>query len=197
MKKYALALFLVMATSGCLAAGPVSVSSDPGAIQMPDARCQMSVSNSNVDYGLQSRWQMQDVDGTSQAVTPGKRQLSVTVICPYTHAMRLTVLGDRTPRGEFRYGDTGKLLVRVISAQLDGQTVSVALSTPEGLLRSAPQDTLVVLPNQPFSAVTGNQPAHGKALNVRLEIQPMVTDNDARVSSRQVSESTLSVQFAD
>lgn len=171
----------------------------PQAPQMPvpDPHCQLSTSNSSVDYGLQSRWQMQDVEGRSQSVTPGKRQLSVTVVCPFTQNMRLKVMGDRTVRGGFRYGEKGELQVRIISAQLDGERVPVALTTSAGALMSAPQEALALLPNQTFSAVKGNHAAQGKAFNVRLEIQPVLTDQDARTSSRQANESSLSFEFAD
>lgn len=197
MKKNLFAASLMLVTFCSLASEHVN-GHFPPAPQMPvDSRCQISTSNSNVDYGLQSRWQMQDVDGSSQAATPGKRQLSVTVVCPFTHDMRIKVMGERNIRGGFRYGTAGELRVRIISAQLDGESVSIALTTSGGAMLGAPQETLALLPNQTFSAVRGNQPAQGKAFNVRLEIEPVLRDQDARVGSRQANESSLSFEFAD
>ncbi|MBE4810065.1 MULTISPECIES: fimbrial protein [unclassified Enterobacter cloacae complex] len=185
--------------SVCALATPSGSGHFQQAPQIPavDPRCQISTSTTDIDYGLQSRWQMQDVDGRRQAVTPGKRQLSVTVVCPYTHNMRLKVMGGRTVRGEFRYGASGELQVRVTGAQLDGRDVPVALTSSAGALLGAPQEILTLLPDQTFSAVSGNLPSQGKTFNVRLEIQPVLTDNDARVSSRQANGASVSFELMD
>ena len=198
MKHSLLAAALLLAAFGGHATGAdASLSTQFPDISMTDTRCQLTSSNSNVDYGPQSRWQMQDVEGRSQSVTPGKRQLSVSVVCPFTHEMRLKVMGSGNAHGGFRFGENGEVQVRVIGAQLDGEEVQIAPANPAGTPIGSPQSSLTLSPNETFSAVSGNQPAQGKAFNVRLEIQPVLTDKDARVSSRQANDASLSFEFID
>ncbi|EKS7202330.1 hypothetical protein O8H67_000938 [Enterobacter asburiae] len=164
---------------------------------VPDARCQITSSTTDLDYGAKSRWEMQDMSDRSQSVTLGKRRISLSVVCPYTHNMSIKVMGDRNVRGGFRYGESGELQVRIVQAQLDGLDVQVGLSMPSGSLVGSPKDSLALLPEQTFSAVRGNQAVQGKAFIVLLEIQPVLTDTGARVSSRQTNTSNISFELVD
>lgn len=164
-------------------------------VQPVDNRCTVSVSNGTIDYGTQSRWQLQESSEVSQGLTPGKRQVMVNVACPYTQEMRLTVHGEPNRRGAFRYGDNGRMHVKIVSAQLDNQPVPIALSTTEGLLLENPTENREIEPEQTFVPVIKGKSAQGKILSFRLDLEPLITDSEARVSSQQISEANISVEL--
>ncbi|WP_223271347.1 hypothetical protein, partial [Buttiauxella sp. B2] len=73
----------------------------------------------------------------------------------------------------------------------------VALTSQSGGLLSAPGSTLTLLPGAMFSPVTGNTLAQGKVFNARLEIEPVLTDSDARVTRSQSNEANLSFELME
>ncbi|KFC76672.1 hypothetical protein [Buttiauxella agrestis] len=187
-------LFFVLTLSQGVCAETNQQAALPG---MPpvDGRCHLSVSNSNVDYGVLSRWQLQQATGVPQALSPGKRLVMVNVMCPYSENMRVTLHGDLSSHGDFRYGNTGRMRVNLFSAQLDGQDVDIALSTPEGVLLKGPVNTLGIMPEQTFTTVLNGQVTQGKALTFRLELEPILTESEARATSRQVSQANLNLEL--
>ncbi|UUW17347.1 fimbrial protein [Serratia ureilytica] len=161
-----------------------------------DTRCSVSAGAPVIDYGTQSRWQLQDVAG-GQKVTPGKRMLMVSVVCPHTQTMRLTLRGDRAGNGDLRYGDRGSVSLRLLEAQLDGQNVQVAATTPDGMLSGAPESSLLLQPGNSLVATLNGQPAKGKSFTARIELEPVMPESAARVSARQISESNLTLELMD
>ncbi|WP_202304990.1 DUF1120 domain-containing protein [Dryocola clanedunensis] len=158
-------------------------------------KCQLSVSTPFVDYGNKSRWQLQDVEGNNQLLTPGKRQLSYSVVCTFSQVMRITVQGDSTTGGNFRYGANDKLRVTLSNPQLDGNDVQIMTSTPDGVLIDGPFNTLTLQAGQSFTLVKGHQPVEGKSFSARLELEPVLTERSARVASKQISEANFSLQL--
>lgn len=167
----------------------------PQMMQPTDDRCSLSTSSSTVDYGIQSRWQLQEVAGNAQALTPGRRQLMLMVMCPYNHSLRLTFHGDANSRGDFQYGRTGGMAVKVLSAQLDSRDVQLALSTPEGVLLKSPVSTLALSPEQTLTPVVNGQSAQGKALTLQIELVPVLSESEARVTRQEASEASLQVEL--
>ncbi len=167
---------------------------DP-ALPIADSRCQLSSSNSTFDYGNQSRWQLKETQSMRYGLTPGKRQLMVSVVCPYTQSIYLNIRGDRTPDGNFLYGRRGRLNMRLMEVQLDGQSTQVVLSTPEGKIKGASVNDLLLQPDQTFTPAIGNQPLQGKSFSARFEIEPVLSESDTRVSDRQSSEATLTLEL--
>jgi hypothetical protein len=148
-----------------------------------------------VDYGTLSRWQLQDTTGDVGALTPGKRTLMVNVVCPYTQVMRLTLRGVAAANGSLRYGDRGSLRVQLLEAQLDGQSVQFATTTFDGVLNGSPASTLTLQPGQTFAVITTGALAQGRSLTFRLEIEPVLPEEEARVSSRRISETLLTLEL--
>lgn len=167
---------------------------DVPSIMPIDTRCSLSAGAPVIDYGTQSRWQLQDADG-SQKVTPGTRTLTLSVVCPYSQSMRLTLRGDRAANGDLRYGERGSVTVRLLDMQLDGQNVQVARTTPDGMINGAAESSLLLQPGNSFAATHNGLPIKGKSFTAHIELEPVMPESAARVSARQTSESQLTLEL--
>lgn len=154
-----------------------------------DSRCTLSVSASVIDYGNQSRWQLQDA--ASGQVTPGKRTLMLSVVCPYTQPFKLAL------RSDLRYGAQGKINVSLSQAQLDGQSIQLASTTMNGILDGSPDESLRLQSGSRFAAVQNGRLATGKSLTLRMEIEPLLAESDTHVSAHQSNEATLTLELID
>lgn len=159
-----------------------------------ESRCTISAGNTEIDYGTLSRWQMQEV-GEYQGVTPGKRMLSLGIICPYTHTMRVMLRGDRTVSGNLRYGDRGHLILRISNAQLDGQQVQIATTTPVGAGNMESSSVLTLQPGQSFVPMNNGKPLEGKRFTAQIEIQPIIPEDEAKVGVIRTNESRLTFEL--
>lgn len=155
-----------------------------------DTRCSLSVNNPVVDYGIMSRWQLEDM-GTG-SVSPGTRSLTVSVVCPYARTMSLRVEGEGS-EGGLRYGEHGSTRLRLLNAQLDGNGVELRTVTPAGVITESGGYRLALNAGQRLAPVMHERLVEGKTLTARLEIQPVLTEGDARVSSRQHSETIVTL----
>lgn len=190
-------LALLMGVTGASAADPIlppTLEANPMPILPPDTRCRLSVSNPVVDYGLMSRWQLEDIG--AGRVSPGARSLTVSVVCPYSRTMSLRVEGEDR-EGGLRYGEHGTTRLRLLDAQLDGNAVELRTVTPAGVITESGGQRLVLKAGQRLAPVMQGRLAEGKTLTARLEIQPVLAEDDARVSSRQRSETMLTLTLDD
>ena len=180
-------------------AGANSQSSDRTAAPLPtlpiDTRCSLTLGGGVVDYGTLSRWQLQDAKMGHNNVTFGKRTLTLNVACPYTQSMHLTVNGERSARGDFRYGNRGSMNVRIFDAQIDGKSVQIASATPDGIIYRTASDSTLLRPDQNFAAISNNQLARGKTFTARLEIDPTLPEADAQVSTHEIYEANMSIEL--
>lgn len=161
----------------------------------PDTRCSLSVSNPVVDYGVMSRWQLEEV--ASGSVSPGTRSLTLSVVCPYTRVMKLRVQGEGSEQGGLRYGERGATRLRLLDAQLDGNAVGLRVLTPAGVIRESGGQTVALNAGQQLAPIVQGRLAEGKTLTARLEIQPVLAEEDARPSSRQRSETMLTLTLVN
>lgn len=187
MKQDRMALLLLALTSfsaGSMAAWQDITSDMPPGLPT-DNRCTLSVSTPTIDYGNQSRWQLQGTTGGQ--LTPGKRALTLSVVCPYTQPIRLAL------RSDLRYGTLGNINVNLSEALLDGQSIQLASTTPDSILNDAPVDSLRLHSGSRFAAVQNGRLATGKNLTLRMEIEPVLAERDARVSGHQSSEATVTL----
>ncbi|WP_058974001.1 hypothetical protein [Type-D symbiont of Plautia stali] len=176
------------------AAGAALPHSESDLTPPPDNRCNLSAGSPVIDYGVQSRWQLQDVGGP-QRVTPGKRSLVLSVLCPYKKAMRLSLHGQRADNGELRYGERGSVTLRMLDAQLDGQSVQIVTTTPDGVTRDSGQMGQLLLPGHSFSVVQNGHQVKGKSFTARIELEPVMPESAARVSVNQLSEANLTLEL--
>ncbi|CCG87340.1 hypothetical protein [Erwinia piriflorinigrans] len=163
--------------------------------RMPDAHCTISVSNPFVDYGVMSRWQMQDLP--NRQVTPGIRSTMVNVVCPHSRPIKLLVQGEVNETGHLRYGDRGYTRFRLLDVELDGNAAELRPLSPDGALAEAASEALALASGQRLIAVSSGRVIEGKMLTARLEIQPTLGEENARVSSMHRSESQLTLTLID
>lgn len=195
--KSVIAVLAAMAFSLSAAASAPSGSPLNGSIAMPgDTRCDLIVSTPVIDFGTQSRWQLQAVAGERQ-VSPGKRTLSFSALCPFTHRMAIAVSGARAQDGYFRYGDQGSLRIRLFDAQVNGQSAELALLTPAGAINGDAAAAVSLQPGSRIAVVRNGQIVNGKSFTARLEIEPVMPESAARVSSRQSNESGFTFELLD
>ncbi|PVZ84275.1 fimbrial protein [Serratia sp. S1B] len=185
-------ILLLSQTTAAIAALP-DASHDIFSPLPVDRQCALSISTPVVDYGSQSRWQLQETAG-GNGVTPGKRMLMLSVICPYSQTMRLALHGNRAANGDLRYGNHGKVTIHLQEAQLDGQNVQLANITPNGTF-TAVRDSLDLQPGSNFGVIQNGQLAKGKNLTVRIELEPEMTKNSVGVSQRQNNEATFTLEL--
>lgn len=163
--------------------------------QVPDNRCTLSVSSPFVDYGVMSRWQLQDLPNGQ--VTPGTRSTMLNVVCPHPRPIKLLVQGEANETGHLRYGEHGHTEFRLLNVMLDGNAVELRPLSPDGSLAEANGEALPLSVNQQLVAVSAGQVAKGKMLSARLEIQPVLGEDNVRVSSTQRSGSQLILTLID
>ncbi|MEI0695031.1 fimbrial protein [Pectobacterium aroidearum] len=192
------ALFMLMGVACANATDLISppiIESDVMPEWQASTRCTLSVSNPVIDYGIMSRWQLQDVE--RGAVSPGTRSLMLNVACPYTRGMKLLVQGENSEQGGLRYGGHGVTRLRLLDVQLDGKAVELRTLTPTGEWGDDSSQVMTLIPGQQLIPVVQGRLAEGKALTARLEIQPILAEQETQVSSLQRSESTLTLTLAD
>lgn len=163
--------------------------------QIPDTRCTISVSNPFVDYGVMSRWQMQDLP--NRQVTPGLRSTMVNVVCPHPRPIKLLVQGEVNETGHLRYGENGYTRFRLLDIQLDGNAAELRPLSPDGALAEAASEALPLASGQRLITVSSGRVIEGKTLTARLEVQPILGEENARVSSMRRSESQLTLTLID
>lgn len=198
MKRLLTLLLLAAGLSQTALAAPMMPGNAQNNPLMPpqDQRCSLSAGASVINYGTQSRWQLQDVAG-GQKVSPGKRMMMVNVVCPFSQAMRLTVRGDKAGNGELRYGNEGSVKLHLSDAQLDGQSVQVATTMPDGTLNGSAESGLLLKPGTSFVALRNGKVAQGKNLSVRIELEPVMAESAARVTAQESSEAQLTLELTD
>lgn len=161
-----------------------------------DPRCHISAGAPVIDYGEKTRWQLLD-SLTSQTITLGKRTLMLSVVCPYSQNMLLTLYGDRATNGDLRYGDRGSISFRVHDAQVDGKDVLLSLTSSDGTLDGASVSSLKLQPGKSFAATQDGHVVMGKAFNARIEIEPTMPQSSARVTSRHTTKSDFRLELKD
>lgn len=172
-----------------------SESFSAGMPSMPGAtNCTLSVSSPVIDYGTQSRWQLQEALGR-QMVTPGKRTFTVSVTCPHKRMLRFIIRGERAANGDLRYGKRGSISMRASEGQLDGHDVQFATGTPDGVLSSPLASSLRIQPQNIFGVAENGRLGRGKSLTFRVEIEPILPESASRVSVRQQHSSEFKLEL--
>lgn len=160
-----------------------------------DRRCSLSLGKELIDYGTQTRSQLQNAPSVSNSFTFGKRTVMLSVICPSEQDFRLTLRSQTNAGGNVVYGERGSLFVRLSNVQVDGKSVQIAGSSVGGIIDDAASDSRFLQPDRAFVTVKNGTVAKGKTLTARMEVEPVVPTEDARVSQRQIIEARLSMEL--
>lgn len=159
-----------------------------------DRRCTVAVSSPEVDFGIRSRWQMEDA-GPGNVLSPGVRTLTLSVSCPFSQAMHVSLRGDPAQDGNLRYGRAGSLRLRLLDAQLDGQPVQLTPVSRDRIRQGSEQSSLPLKPGSGVVASRNGSIITGKTFTARMEARPLLPESEARVSSRQQSETRLTLDL--
>lgn len=154
-----------------------------------DPRCSLSVGNGVIDFGSQTKAQMQQ---SGRSFSPGKRTLTLSVACPVARQMKLAVQGDRGANGNLRYGSEGSVKARLFEATLDGQPVQLRdISQSE----QPAKNELPLSAGSRIAVTRQGMPVMGKSLMIKLELEPEITNQAASLRSRTTSEATFSISM--
>ncbi|MFP0195011.1 fimbrial protein [Pseudomonas sp. PHC1] len=198
MKKIMTSLIFTLTSYEVQAALPDLNSAGNQNLILPvDTRCALSSGSNVVEYTSQSRWQLQDASTGGNQLTFGKRTLILSVACPYSQKIRLALRGDRAADGNLRFGNQGIMLVRIHDAQLDGQSVQVVSTSSEGTINDSPSDSKLILPGQIFTPSTNGHSMNGKTFTVRVDVEPLLPEKEARVSAHQKSEALMTIDLVN
>ncbi|WP_343550978.1 fimbrial protein [Pantoea sp.] len=159
-----------------------------------EKRCIISASERDIDFGVQSRGQLQESNG-GRRLSPGKRNLMINVVCPFAQTMVIAIQGDRAANGNLRYGDRGDVILRLLDVNLDGQHVQIVDTSAQG--DAAATNDMLLQPGQYVAATRNGQRLTGKTFSARIEIEPMVPEGDARVTQPHTTQSQLSLELIE
>ncbi len=159
-----------------------------------DTQCSLSAGSSVIDYGSQTRGQLQAA-GNSQTLTLGKRMLILSIACPYARNMWLTLRGNVAANGDLLYGARGSVRIRIMDVLIDGHTVQLTSTTSSGVLEGGEASDLRLQPQKGFAATQNGQLVKGKTFNARIEVEPVFPESATRVSTLQRDEASLTLEL--
>lgn len=188
MQTISVALFLMFSVS--------ALASEFNPSLPTERRCIISASERDIDFGLQSRGQLQEING-GRRLSPGKRNVMINVVCPFAQTMVIAIQGDRAASGNLRYGDGGDVILRLLEVSMDGQHVQMVQTSAKGDSIENSSSEMLLQPGQYLAATRNGQLLTGKTLNARIEIEPMVPEGDARVTQPQTTQSQLSLELIE
>lgn len=158
------------------------------------ASCQLWTSDSRIDYEPRTKDMLSAAADNATRLSFGRRTVQLSATCDKPAHFALSFEGPPTERGAFRFGDQGRLKLRLENAQLDGQTVPmIHVLRASGPSRQASYS----LPIRPGDrvAVAPGYAQEGKQWSARLTIDPFIPTAAARVSGRTSFDSDLSIQL--
>lgn len=190
MNKFILALLLVCTTA--TAAMEPGFSGGEPLMQADRSHCVISAGGRMVDYGVMSRWQLQET-GRGAELTPGVRTLPVTVACAYTQEFRLRMVGNSNLAGQVRYGNSGWLKMRVNNLRVDGRATGIVVSSPNESAREVASGSAAVSDGSLFSPYSEGQRVTGRTVTFNLILEPRLSERDSRVGAPTESEAGLRI----
>ncbi|KFK95640.1 MULTISPECIES: hypothetical protein [unclassified Serratia (in: enterobacteria)] len=170
---------------------------DNASVNMVDTRCNMSLGAQTIDYGSKTRWELKSSSNTPSSLTPGKRTLMLSVICPYSQPIQFFLSGAGTAEGQLRYGDKGSLRLTIRDAKVDNNSVQLAISAQNGIITGQPQPLLMLKSDSGFSPTENGQAIKGKVFNAMLDIEPEIKEYDTKVTSPQINETSFTVTLVN
>ncbi|MEX3242014.1 hypothetical protein [Serratia quinivorans] len=160
-----------------------------------DTQCVMSAGSSEINYGSQSRGQLQEVIGYHNTYTPGRRNLALSIVCPTARKMFLTLRGASLPGGMLHYGTQGFLHIRLLNATVDGRSVTLATVSPDGKQDGPSADSIILKYGQKVLVMKNGESVSGNTLMANLEITPILTESATKVSNRTQIESRFAIEL--
>lgn len=190
MNKFLMTLLLASTTATATVEPGFSDGDAP--MQADRSRCVISAGGRMVDYGVMSRWQLQET-GRGAELTPGVRTLPVTVACGYTQEFRLRMVGNSSLAGQVRYGNSGWLKMRVNNLRVDGRATGIVVSSVDEGAREVPSGSASVSDGSLFTPYSDGQRVTGRTVTFDLVMEPRLSERDSRVAAPTESEAGLRI----
>jgi hypothetical protein len=130
--------------------------------------CELSLSRSDIDYGLLNRTTLKAVAGV---VNLPVRSVQLSVQCPTEQAMRLSYQALASGIGGYRFGEQGDYQLWLGDAQLDDRAVQLGQVSGAGLGISASAREMPLLPEQALVPTQGGQALTGQRWVARVEVR--------------------------
>lgn len=169
----------------------------PAIPDAPDARCTLSAGSGEVNYGPLSRGQLTPLPGRQSLLTPGARSLVLTVTCPDTRELMLTMQGIPSAKGggQLRYGDNGVILLSMTDASVDGEPVQLRTLDRTGGTGTRSAGSVSLMPGVSVVPVRQGKPVRGSVLTARLEMTPGLSDSSTRVAAPSTSDARFILEL--
>ncbi|WP_231995711.1 DUF1120 domain-containing protein [Pseudomonas mucidolens] len=129
------------------------------------ASCQLSLSQSRIDYGVLRQAQLLNDRFGPQIIAPGKRTLHLSVLCVDISPMAIRFSGAPAGPQGFRFGHGGSFTLGIKNARLDGRNVELTAEQP---LAGIPDGRL--LPGHVLIARAGGVPVTGRRLSAQVDV---------------------------
>jgi hypothetical protein len=158
-----------------------------------EKRCEVNVSTPEIDYGIRTSGQLERLtDG--KKLTFGKRYLTLNIFCPFNQVMRVVLRSNRDHEGQFQFGGNSSMRLRVLDAELDGKATQLTL-IKDGIQKKSASESLELRPDFGMMATRNGEAIKGKIFSARLEVEPVLSEQDTHVSRRQVAEAHVTLEL--
>lgn len=155
--------------------------------------CEVNVSTPKIDYGTRTSGQLKSIN-SGQQLSLGKRTLTLNVACPFNQVMQVVLRSSRSHDGLLQFGDYGSMSLKVLGAEVDGKPTQLTL-IKDGIHKRSASDSLELRPDFGMMATREGKAVKGKTFTAKLEIEAVMAEKEARVSSQQVSEANLTLEL--
>ncbi|UVJ45137.1 DUF1120 domain-containing protein [Pseudomonas sp. LS1212] len=132
-------------------------------VQAMGEGCEVSISQTQIDYGLFNRTTLKPQGGE---LPLGARSLRVNVNCAQPDAMTLFYRAVPAGAERFRFGEQGSYALRLRDALLDGEQVDLAQVAAAGQAGAA----IAWLPDKGLTPVKAGNIARGRSFSARLDV---------------------------
>ncbi|MGP3121104.1 hypothetical protein ACTVOR_14800 [Serratia nevei] len=191
----ALSIILLLFMPNIIFAGEITNKDNHLRDHPHDARCDISVSNPNIDYGVMTPWKLDNIGNGNLSL--GTRIITLNITCPYARGMKLLIHGNSVNHNRFRYGNQGILYIRILDAQLDGYPVELLALTQKA---SSLQDTAPITNvdvGQLLTPTTQGKLVDGKVFTIRAEVQPVLEVGNYHITSPQRNETIITFSLVN
>ncbi|MBV7544867.1 DUF1120 domain-containing protein [Pseudomonas sp. PDM26] len=149
--------------------------------------CQLTLSQSVLDYGLMNRAIRTNAPGERSL---GERRLSLNLNCPQPTDMTLFYRAMAATAERFRFAEHGSYAVLMSDAVLDGQPVDLGLISAVGQVPEAAASSVLWRPQQAIVPVRGGVAIQGQSLSAQLELTAWAQEKASQVRDAVVWETT-------
>ncbi|MGE1154550.1 hypothetical protein [Pseudomonas kitaguniensis] len=157
--------------------------------------CNITLSESNVDFGQVMRPGSNDPASGQPMFPLGNRVVSLNASCP-TPAKLMVRLQGAGQGEQFRFAQRGQMGVTLSNASLDGRSVELAKVQSTGSAPGTSGSSIEATPGDRVIPISGGLPVVGSQLSMQVEFKPLVPMTELRTRDAKTLESNLSFQIS-